>query len=153
VPRIIATWTSGKQFVAETETGHAVVMDAPVAAGGRNTAPSPMELLLVGMAGCTGIDVVHILKDRMHKPLVGLSVEVTGTRAEADPKVYTELRVVYRLRGRGLEEKDVRRAISLSAEKYCSASIMLGKTAKIFSSYEIADEASTDVIAGVIDHP
>lgn len=152
MPKAIATWTSGRQFVAETETGHAVVMDAPVAGGGRNTAPSPMELLLVGLAGCTGIDVVYILKDRMKKPLTALAVEVSGTRADTEPKVYTQIQVVYRVRGVGLEDKDVRRAISLSAEKYCSASIMLGKTARITSAYVITDDVTSAVIEGIVEH-
>ena len=152
MPKTTATWTSGRQFVAETETGHAVVMDAPVAAGGRNTAPSPMELLLVGLAGCTGIDVVFILAERMKKPLTGLSVEVSGTRADSEPKVYTQIDVTYRVRGKGLQEKDVRRAISLSAEKYCSASIMLGKTAKLTSSFTLTDDETSQVIRGTIEH-
>lgn len=152
MPKTTATWISGKQFVAETETGHAVVMDAPAAAGGRNTAPTPMELLLVGLAGCTGIDVVFILKERMHKPLTGLAVEASGTRADTEPKVYTDIQVMYRVRGKGLEEKDVRRAISLSAEKYCSASIMFGKTAKITSVFELTDDDTGHTIAGAIEH-
>jgi putative redox protein len=152
MPKTIATWTSGRQFVAETETGHAVVMDAPVAAGGRNTAASPMELLLVGLAGCTGIDVVFILAERMKKPLTGLAVEVSGTRADTEPKVYTQINVTYRVRGKGLAEKDVRRAISLSAEKYCSASVMLGKTATITSSFTLTDDETSQVIEGTIEH-
>ncbi len=152
MPKTTATWISGRQFVAETTTGHAVVMDAPQASGGRDTAPSPVELLLVGLAGCTGVDVVYILGERMKKPLTGLSVEVSGTRAETEPKVYTAIDVIYRVKGRGLLEKDVRRAISLSAEKYCSASIMLGKTAKITSRFTLTDEDTSDVIEGTIEH-
>lgn len=145
------TWVRGKQFVGETGSGHGVVLDAPETAGGSDTGPSPMELLLLGQAGCTGIDVVFIL-GRMKKKVTALEVSVAGTRADTEPKIYTEIAVRYRLRGRGLAEKDVRRAIELSETKYCSATIMLGKTAAIRSHYEIVDEDSGDRTEGTLEH-
>lgn len=145
------TWTKGKQFVGETGSGHGLVLDTPLEVGGGDTGPSPMELILLGQAGCTGIDVLHIL-ERMKKAVTGVEVEVDGTRADTEPKVYTALDVVYQIRGRGLAEKDVRRAIELSETKYCSISIMLGKTATIRSRYVILDDDSGDRIEGTLEH-
>lgn len=139
--RAVAVWTAEKQFVAESESGHAIVLDTPATVGGRNTGPTPMELLLMGLAGCTGIDVVFILGDRMKKAVTGVQVEVSGTRADQAPKVYTNIDVTYRIRGKDLKEKDAVRAIRLSAEKFCSVSIMLGKTAEMSWSYEVTDDA------------
>lgn len=144
-------WVAGRQFVGESGSGHALVIDTPHAAGGGDTGPSPMELLLLGQAGCTGIDVVFIL-ERMKKEVTGVEVEVEGTRAATEPKVYTALDVTYRVRGRELAEKDVRRAIELSESKYCSATIMLGKTATIRSRYEIVDEQTGHRIEGALEH-
>ena len=150
MPEAKVIWTSGKQFVAESGSGHALVLDASPEVAGRSTGATPMELLLLALAGCTGIDVVFILVDRMKKPLSGLSVEVSGQRSENPPKVYTEIDVTYRLRGAGLEEKDALRAISLSAEKYCSVSAMLERTATIRSHYEIVDERSGEAVRGTL---
>lgn len=150
MPEAKVIWTGGKQFVAESGSGHALVLDASPEVGGRATGASPMELLLLALAGCTGIDVVFILADRMKKPLSALSVEVAGKRAENPPKVYTELDVTYRLRGPGLDEKDALRAISLSAEKYCSVSAMLERTATIRSHYEIVDEQTGATVRGTL---
>jgi len=136
------TWIKDKQFVGETGSGHGLVLDTSTQFGGGDTGPSPMELLLLGQAGCTGIDVIYILKERMKKPVTGLSVTVEGVRAETQPKVYTDIALTYRLHGRGLTEKDVVRAIELSETKYCSASIMFAKTARIRSRYEIVDDDS-----------
>lgn len=145
------TWVKGRQFVGETGSGHGLVLDTPLEAGGGGTGPSPMELILLGQAGCTGIDVVFIL-ERMKKEVSAVDVEVEGTRAVQEPKIYTNLEVVYRVRGRGLAEKDVRRAIELSETKYCSVSIMLGKSATIRSRYEIVDDESGERIEGTIGH-
>jgi putative redox protein len=143
-------WTADKQFVAESTSGHAIVLDTPAAVGGRNTGPTPMELLLMGLAGCTGIDVVFILGDRMKKTVTGVQVEVSGTRADQAPKVYTNIEVTYRIRGKDLKEKDAVRAIRLSAEKFCSVSIMLGKTAEMTWSYEVTDDSSGQSWSGTM---
>jgi putative redox protein len=147
----LALWTREKQFVVESGSGHAIVMDTGTGVGGRNTGPTPMELVLMGLAGCTGIDVVFILRDRMKKPLTGVEVRVSGERADTAPKVYTQLDVTYLLRGPGLPEKDALRAIRLSAEKYCSISVMLAKTAAISWRYEITDETTGAIASGTLE--
>lgn len=134
-----AVWVAGRQFVGESGSGHAVVMDAWTKDGGRNTGPSPMELLLIGTAGCTGIDVVSIL-EKGRQAVIGVEVTVQAERDPEPPMLFTHIEVEYRVRGRNLSEKAVQRAIELSESKYCSASIMLGKTAKITSRYTIVDE-------------
>jgi len=128
------TWLNDMQFVAETGSGHAVVLES----GGKNRGPSPMEMLLVGMAGCTAVDVTRILT-RMRQPVTGVQVNVKGARAENPPMVYTDIEVEYVVTGRGLSEEKVRRAVDLSQTTYCSASIMLGKTATITNSIRILD--------------
>ena len=128
------TWLNDMQFVAETGSGHAVVLES----GGKNRAPSPMEMLLVGMAGCTAVDVVHIL-NRMRQPVTNVRVNVKGDRAEKPPRVYTDIEVEYEVTGHGLSEEKVRRAVEMSETTYCSASIMLGKTATITSTIRILD--------------
>ncbi len=132
------TWVDGMQFVAES-AGHSIVVDGAPGFG-RDTGMPPMRLLLLGAAGCSAMDIVHILKNRMHKALTGLRIEVEAEQAEDHPKVYTRIEFKYRLKGKGLKEKDVRRAIELSNTKFCSAAIMLGKTAEIVTSYEIEEE-------------
>lgn len=132
---------SGMGFLAETGSGHVLMMDgAPDAVkpdnGGQNLAPRPMETLLAGTGGCTAYDVVLILKRGRHD-VKGCSVKITSERAEADPKVFTKIHMHFTLQGEGLPEAAVARAIELSHEKYCSASIMLGKTAEITTSFEI----------------
>ena len=131
------TWVDGMQFVAES-AGHSIVVDGAPGFG-RDTGMPPMRLLLLGAAGCSAMDVVHILKNRMRKPLTGLRVEVESERAEEHPKVYTRIELKYLFQGRGLKEKDVRRAIELSNTKFCSAAIMLGETAEIVTSFEIEE--------------
>jgi len=128
------TWLNDMQFVAETGSGHAVVLES----GGKNRGPSPMEMLLGGMAGCTAVDVTRILT-RMRQPVTGVQVNVKGARAENPPMVYTDIEVEYVVTGRGLSEEKVRRAVDLSQTTYCSASIMLGKTATITNSIRILD--------------
>ena len=131
------TWVDGLQFVAES-AGHSIVIDGAPGFGG-DTGMSPMRLLLLGVAGCSAMDVIHILRNRMRKPLTGLRVEVDAERAEEHPKVYTRIALKYIVKGNGLKEKDVRRAIELSNDKFCSAAIMLGKSAEIVTSFEIEE--------------
>ncbi|MGD8626989.1 MAG: OsmC family protein [Anaerolineae bacterium] len=133
------TWVEGMQFVAET-AGHAIVIDGAPGFG-RGTAIPAMRLLLLGAAGCSAMDVVHILKNRMRRDLTDLQVQVSAEQAEEHPKVYTRIEFKYLLKGRGLREKDVVRAIELSNTKFCSAAIMLGETAEISTSFEIEEEA------------
>jgi putative redox protein len=132
------TWVDGMQFVAES-AGHSIVIDGAPGFGG-DTGMPPMRLLLLGAAGCSAMDVVHILKNRMRRRVTGLRIEVQSEQAEEHPKVYTRIEFRYLVRGRGLKEKDVRRAIELSNTKFCSAAIMLGETAEIVTSYEIEEE-------------
>ena len=128
----------GMSFIAETGSGHLVAMDGAPEAGGRNLAPRPMELILAGAGGCTAFDVVLILK-RGRQDVLGCSVRLEAERAEADPKVFTRIRFIYTVRGRGLRRETVERAIHLSAEKYCSASIMLGRTAELTHELELIE--------------
>lgn len=132
------TWVDGMQFVAES-AGHSMVIDGAPGFG-RDTGMPPMRLLLLGAAGCSAMDVVHILKNRMRRDLTDLRVEVSAEQAEEHPKVYTRIELKYLFKGRGLKEKDVERAIELSNTKFCSAAIMLGKTAEIVTNYEIENE-------------
>ena len=129
-------WVEGVSFVGESGSGHAVVMDGPPESGGRDLGIRPMEMILIGLGGCTAFDVMHILK-RARQPVTDCVVEVEADRAEQPPKVFTHIRVHFIVSGDGLAEKQVERAVQLSAEKYCSASIMLGKVAKISHDYEI----------------
>ncbi|ATE60809.1 OsmC family protein [Thauera sinica] len=131
-------WMDGMTFIAETGTGHLVTMDGAPEAGGRNLAPRPMELMLAGAGGCTAYDVVLILKRGRHD-IRGCQVRLEAERAETDPKVFTRIRFIYTVTGRNLKRETVERAIHLSAEKYCSASIMLARTAEITHECEIVD--------------
>lgn len=131
-------WVEGMTYVGESGSGHAVVMDGPPELGGRNLGVRPMEMLLLGMGACSAIDVIHILK-KARQPVSDCIVELEAERAETEPKVFTRIRAHFVVTGRGLNEKHVQRAVSLSAEKYCSASIMLGKTAEIGHSYEVRE--------------
>jgi putative redox protein len=131
-------WHDGVSFIAETGSGHLVAMDGAPEAGGRNLAPRPMELLLAGAGGCTSFDVIMILR-RGRQDIVDCSVKITADRATGDPKVFTRICMHFVVTGRGLKPEAVERAIKLSAEKYCSASIMLGKTAEMHHSWEIVE--------------
>lgn len=131
-------WVDGMTFMAETGTGHIVNMDGAPEAGGRNLAPRPMELMLAGAGGCTAFDVVLILK-RSRQEVVDCQVTLKAERAETDPKVFTKIAFHYVVKGRNLKPETVERAIHLSADKYCSASIMLGKTAEITHEWEIVE--------------
>lgn len=132
-------WLEGAAMMGEAASGHALVMDGPPDLGGRNLGVRPMELLLIGMGGCTQIDVVHILR-KARQDLTGCEVVLEAERATSDPKVFTRIHAHFILRGRNLSETHVARAIRLSAEKYCSASIMLGATAQISHDYEILND-------------
>ena len=129
---------SGMAFSAETGSGHLVVMDGAPDGGGRNLAPRPMELLLAGAGGCTAYDVVLILKRGRHD-VRGCQVRLSADRAEQDPKVFTRIRMHFVVSGRGLSATAVERAVALSHEKYCSATIMLGKTAAVEVSHEVVE--------------
>lgn len=131
-------WVEQATFMGETESGHAVVMDGPPDHGGRNLGPRPMEMLLLGMGGCTSFDVVSILK-KGRQAIRDCVAEVTAERADTDPKVFTRIHVHFVITGQDLKEAQVKRAVELSAEKYCSASIMLGKVAEITHDYEIVE--------------
>ena len=128
--------SSGMAFSAETASGHLLVMDGARDGGGRNLAPRPMETVLAGTGGCTAYDVVLILKRGRHD-VRGCQVKMTSERAPADPKVFTKIHMHFVVTGIGLSEAIVERAVRLSHEKYCSASIMLGKTAEITTSVEV----------------
>jgi len=127
---------SGMGFVAETGSGHTLVMDGAPDGGGRNLAPRPMETVLAGTGGCTAYDVVLILKRGRHD-VRGCQVKVTSERAATDPKVFTKIHMHFTVTGKDLAEAAVQRAIQMSHEKYCSASIMLGKTAEITTSFDL----------------
>jgi putative redox protein len=130
-------WVEGVSFVAETGSGHAIVIDGAPDAGGRNIGPRPMELVLAGTAACTAFDVVWILK-KARQPVAGCTVEAEAERAAEDPKVFTRIHLIYLVSGKGLKRSQVERAVKLSKEKYCSATLMLAKTAAI--SFEIVFE-------------
>ena len=129
---------SGMGFVAETGSGHLLTMDGAPDGGGRNLAPRPMETLLAGTGGCTAYDVVLILQRGRHD-VRGCRVAVKAERASTDPKVFTNIHLHFTVSGRGLATAAVERAIALSHEKYCSASIMLAKTAQIGTSFEVSE--------------
>jgi putative redox protein len=128
-------------FLAETASNHVVAMDGAPEGGGRNLAPRPMELVLVGTGGCSAYDVVVILK-KSKQEVTGCEVKLTSERAESDPKVFTKIHMHFVVRGRGLKRNLVEHAIRLSHEKYCSASIMLGKTAEITKDFEVVEESA-----------
>jgi putative redox protein len=130
------TWVEDRRFVGQSSSGHAVVVDGSMDKLG----PSPMELVLIGMVGCTAYDVVGIL-EKKRQAVTGLEVSARAERAEEPPRVYTDIQVEYVVHGRDVQPKAVEDAIHLSKEKYCSASIMLAKTARITTSFRIEEEA------------
>lgn len=132
-------WVENVCFMAESGSGHAMIMDGSPDIGGRNLGPRPMELLLMGTGGCTSVDVIMILQ-KSRQDVTGCEVEVAAERAEDHPKVFTRIHMHFTVRGRGLKPEVVDRAIKLSAEKYCSASIILGKTAEMTHDFEIIEE-------------
>jgi putative redox protein len=129
-------WNEGVSFVAESGSGHAIVIDGAPDAGGRNLGPRPMELVLMGTAACSAFDVVLILR-KGRQNVVDCIAEAEAQRAESDPKVFTRIHIHFIVTGRNLDQEKVARAIKLSAEKYCSASAMLAKTAEITHDFEI----------------
>ncbi len=131
-------WAGEAGFIAEADSGHKVIIDGPPEYGGRNQGPRPMELVLMGMGGCAAFDVVHILR-KSRQEISDCVAEIEAERAESEPKVFTRIHVHFIVTGKGLDAKKVAHAIELSATKYCSASIMLGKTAKITHDYEIVE--------------
>jgi putative redox protein len=132
-------WVEQVSFLGETESGHAVLMDGAPAAGGRNLGPRPMEMLLLGTGGCTSFDVISILK-KSRQAVSDCYVEIDAERAESDPKVFTKIHLHFVVKGKDIKPEVVERAIKLSAEKYCSASIMLGATAAMSHDFEIVQE-------------
>ncbi len=131
-------WTQGMTFIAETESNHLLAMDGAPEGGGRNLAPRPMELVLAGTGGCTAYDVVLILR-KSGQQITGCEVKLSADRAASDPKVFTRIHMHFVVRGKALKRNLVEHAIRLSHEKYCSASIMLGKTAELSKDFEIVD--------------
>ena len=132
-------WKDGMSFLGESGSGHAVLMDGPPEAGGKNLGPRPMEMLLMGTGGCAAFDVMLILK-KSRQAVSNCVVEIEAQRAAQDPKVFTHIHFHFILTGKNLQPQQIERAISLSAEKYCSASIMLGKTAEMTHDFEIVEE-------------
>lgn len=131
-------WKQDGGYVGETQSGHTVVMDSAPDAGGRNLGPRPMEMLLLGLGGCSAIDVVLILK-RGRETVNDCTVDIDAQRAATDPKVFTAIHMHYIVTGEALDARKVERAIKLSAEKYCSASAMLGAVAKITHDFELRE--------------
>jgi len=131
-------WVEGMTFIGESESGHAVVMDAAPDVGGRNLGPRPMEMLLLGTGGCSSIDVILILQ-KMRQQVSDCHVEIEAERAESEPKVFTKIHLHFVVKGKGIKAEAVEKAVKLSAEKYCSASIMLGATAAMTHDFEIIE--------------
>jgi putative redox protein len=140
-------WVQDAMFLGESGSGHAVVMDGAPDAGGRNLGVRPMEMLLLGLGGCTAFDVVMILK-RGREPVTGCVVDMDADRAETEPKVFTRIAMKYRVSGRGLDPKKVERAVNLSAQKYCSATAILAKTAQISHEIAIIDDTQPTIESG-----
>ncbi len=131
-------WIDGASFVAETGSGHALVIDGPPEIGGRNLGPRPMELMLLGVGSCSSVDVLHILK-RARQNVSACDVRIQAERAETDPKVFTRIHLQFTVSGHQLKPAQVERAVKLSAEKYCSASLMLQATVDITHACEIIE--------------
>ncbi len=131
-------WAGNAAFIGRASSGHTVIMDGPVEGGGRNLGPRPMEMLILGMGACSTYDVVSILK-KSRQEITDCEVKITSRRADTEPKVFTDIHIHFIVSGSKLKEKQVERAIKLSAEKYCSASIMLGATANITHDFEIME--------------
>lgn len=137
--KAVVKWTDGVQFLAESGSGHAIVADGAPENGGRNTGPRPMELLLMGLGACSAFDVLTILQ-KARQDVIDCKAEIEAERADAVPAVFTKIHLHFVIVGRALKEAQVKRAVELSAEKYCSASIMLGKAGvEISHDYEIIE--------------
>jgi len=135
---ISVNWVDGLLMVGKSDSGHTITMDGPPESGGENLGVRPMEMLLLGVAGCTMIDVVTTLK-KMRQDLSHLETKINAERATDHPKVFTDIHIQFILKGQNLDEKKIDKAITLSAEKYCSASIMLGETATITHDFEVVE--------------
>jgi len=131
-------WVDGMLMVGKSHSGHSITMDGPTEIGGENLGVRPMEMLLLGVAGCTMIDVVTTLQ-KMRQDLSHCEIKISAERANEHPKVFTDIHIHFIVKGKDLDSKKVDKAITLSAEKYCSASIMLGKTAKITHDFEVLE--------------
>jgi len=131
-------WVDGMLMVGKSHSGHSITMDGPIEIGGENLGVRPMEMLLLGVAGCTMIDVVTTLQ-KMRQDLSHCEIKISAERANEHPKVFTDIHIHFIVKGKDLDSKKVDKAISLSAEKYCSASIMLGKTANITHDFEVTE--------------
>lgn len=132
-------WIENAAFIGESGSSHAIVIDGPPEIGGRNLGMRPMELMLVSVGACSAVDVLHILR-KARQPVTDCYAEVDGQRAETEPKVFTDIHLKFVVTGKGLSENHVRRAVELSAEKYCSASIMLKRGGvNVTHSYEIRE--------------
>ena len=138
-------WVENVCFMGESETGHAVILDGAPENGGRNMGMRPMEMLLIGMGACTSFDVVTILK-KARQPITDCVAEIDATRADEVPKVFTKIHVHFIVTGKDLNPVQVERAVKLSAEKYCSASIMLNKSVEITHGYEIKDSNAIEAV-------
>ena len=131
-------WAGGAAFIGSSPAGHKVVIDGPPEGGGRDLGPRPMEMILLGLGACTGYDIVSILK-KARQEVTGIEISVDGKRADAVPSVFTDINIHFHITGHNVSEKQVDRAIHLSAEKYCSASIMLGKAVNITHTFEVSE--------------
>jgi putative redox protein len=137
--KAVVKWLDNMSFVGESESGHSVVMDGPPDSGGRNLGVRPMEMVLLGMGGCTAFDTVLILQ-RQRQSIDDVHVELSAERADEVPKVFTRIHVHYIVKGKGLDEKKVARAVEMTAEKYCSVSIMLAKSVDVTHDFEIIEQ-------------
>lgn len=136
MPKVSVEWKGNFKFAATDESGHTLMMDAPVAVGGENTAPSPMMLILMSVAGCSGVDIVSIL-NKMKVKFASFNMDLEGIRADHHPKVFTAVKVIYKFTGEDIDPDKVARAIKLSVDKYCSAIHMVNKTAQMTFGYQI----------------
>lgn len=132
-------FTGGMQFVGESDSGHAIVMDADAGSGGNNTGMRPMELLLVGLGGCSGMDIASVLRKKREN-MTGLEINVNGKKSEDYPQKYTEIDIEFLVKGKGLSDEAVKRAVMLSMEKYCSVKATLEGSAKVNFSYKIIED-------------
>ncbi len=128
----------GLKFIGTADSGHDVVMDGPVAHGGTDSAATPMELVLIGLGGCTGMDAISILRKKK-QPVEGFEMNISGTRAEAHPTRYTDVEIEFVVKGKGVDESAVKRAVDLSMEKYCSVKATLEQHAEVSFSYRLEE--------------
>ena len=136
--KITSQWLDGYRFVATTESGHSVVMEGTATEDAIKRGPSPMEMLQLGLAGCSSIDIVMIA-EKQRQDIVDCQATVEAKRADSPPKVFTDIHIHFKVLGRNLKQETIAKAVSMSAEKYCSASIMLSKAANITHSFEVVE--------------